>query len=595
MGGFQRWQKSPHFIWLALMLWVIFLGGVAFFWNLGSIGLLDETEPLFSEAARMMNEQSDWVTPYFNGDRRFDKPPLIYWLVAIAYRVVGVNEWGARLPSAIAALGLTIFCVCTLRYFGIQPLTRLPVTHRSDVDQGAVPVLQQPNPWFAAWVGALILIFNPLTIGWARSGVSDMLLSGCMGSALLAFFWGYAQPSQSPTRSRWYFAFWVFSAFAVLTKGPIGIVLPALIIGAFLVLVGQLRPVLREIKLIPGFLVFLAIAVPWYVLVTLANGEDYIDSFFGYHNFERFTRVVNNHSAPWFFHVIVILIGFAPWSVHLPIAIARFKFWRVQDWRHQPRSAHLGLFALCWLVGILAFFTVAATKLPSYMVPAIPAAAMLTALFWSSQIAHPTNQLANWLSNLFNILLLIALGGLILYSIRWMGTDPAMPNLPEAVRQSHLLVIGSSIFFTAAAAIGVLLLLRQAQWVWLVNGLGISLFFVLAAMPGLFLIDAQRQLPLRELAATILQVREANEPIVMVGYRKPSLVFYTQHEVKYLESPEVPRYVRRRAREEKQKPTALVLGYPRQIRQMNLPPEQYQQIDQSGVYELVRVNLRAKN
>ena len=99
---------------LLSILWLFAIAWVGFLWNLGNIGLVDETEPLFAEAARQMTVTGDWITPYFNGETRFDKPPLIYWLMAVAYRTLGVNEWAVRLPSALCAIGLTCLGFYTL-------------------------------------------------------------------------------------------------------------------------------------------------------------------------------------------------------------------------------------------------------------------------------------------------------------------------------------------------------------------------------------------------------------------------------------------------------------------------------------------------
>ncbi|MCP2732552.1 ArnT family glycosyltransferase, partial [Limnofasciculus baicalensis] len=117
---YKSWEKYPNRLWILSILWLIAIIWVAFLWNLGSIGLVDETEPLFAEAARQMTVTGDWITPYFNGVTRFDKPPLIYWLMAMAYKLIGVNEWAVRLPSALAAIALTSLGFYTLRYFGIS-------------------------------------------------------------------------------------------------------------------------------------------------------------------------------------------------------------------------------------------------------------------------------------------------------------------------------------------------------------------------------------------------------------------------------------------------------------------------------------------
>jgi Dolichyl-phosphate-mannose-protein mannosyltransferase len=127
-----------------------------------------------------MTVTGDWITPYFNEKTRFDKPPLVYWLMAIAYNTLGVNEWAARLPSAVAAIALMGIAFYTLRYFAI-PRPIQPKTNN------------QNSLWRSAWIGSAIIALNPITIVWARTGVADMLLSGCMVSALLCFFIGYAQ------------------------------------------------------------------------------------------------------------------------------------------------------------------------------------------------------------------------------------------------------------------------------------------------------------------------------------------------------------------------------------------------------------------
>ena len=116
----KSWEKYPTRIWLLSILGLVSISLLAFLWHLGSIGLVDETEPLFAEAARQMTVTGDWITPYFNGETRFDKPPLIYWLMAIGYKLIGVNEWAVRLPSALAAIALTGLSFYTLRYFGIS-------------------------------------------------------------------------------------------------------------------------------------------------------------------------------------------------------------------------------------------------------------------------------------------------------------------------------------------------------------------------------------------------------------------------------------------------------------------------------------------
>ncbi|WP_445299639.1 ArnT family glycosyltransferase [Microcoleus sp. B4-C1] len=632
---------------LLSLLWLCAIAWVGFLWNLGNIGLVDETEPLFAEAARQMTLTGDWITPYFNGETRFDKPPLIYWLMAVAYRTLGVNEWAVRLPSALCAIGLTCLGFYTLSkskeegssatdsvtdVTDVTDVRRKEEGHDTDSDMDTrmnvtvfppsfshsptPPLSPSPSiPIFLStpWIGAALIALNPQTIAWGRTGVSDMLLVSCMCSALFAFFLGYTLEEQrakaefstvpaSRFPNKWYLTFYVLIALAILAKGPVGIVLPALIVGCFGLYLGNFRQLWREMRPVSGILIILAIALPWYILVILDNGQTYIDSFFGYHNFQRFTGVVNKHSAPWYFYFFVVLVGFAPWSIYLPVAIARTRFWQRSYWRRQPRSAQLSLFALFWFVCIFGFFTIAVTKLPSYVLPLIPAAAILVTLLWSDIIAgnEPENRriklekkpnslprglLATYI---FNVVFLLIIAGATFYCYNWLGDDPAMPNFPQAIQQSGLLIVGGTIWIITAVAIGLLLWKRQQRWILVANFIGLVAFIIFGLTPAYKVVDINRQLPLRQLAQVAVQQKLPGEEFIMVGFWKPSLVFYTQGPVTYY------RAVRRAIdyiKESKNptSPSILVLGYPEKFVELGLQPNQYQLLDSRGAYQLARV------
>lgn len=606
----QAWDKNPKFAWVLSIAGILILGWVTFLWNLGKTGLVDETEPLFAEAARQMVVTGDWITPYFNGDTRFDKPPLIYWLMAIGYKLIGVNELAARLPSALSAIALMILGFYTLRYFGfvnIWEKKNLAIQQ----ELGAENNYPQDNNvdtsitinrqlWLAAILGGIMIGFHPQTIAWGRTGVSDMLLSGCMCSAMLAFFIGYAQESRS-LQQRWYLAFYILSALAVLTKGPVGLVLPGVIIGSFLLYLGNWREVVGEMQIVRGIIIFLVIAVPWYILVILANGEAYIESFFGYHNIERFTSVVNNHSAPWYFYFFVVLLGFAPWSIYLPMAIARIRFWKRSHWQRQPRSQQLGLFAIFWFFGIFLFFTIAVTKLPSYVLPLMPAGAILVALLWSEMLTQQqeSNRKTNfslflqW-SEIFNILLwLVAASACfaIRYNPQWIDKDPAMPNLPQVLANTGLIIIGTSI--TAAIALGciITLLTHRKYWLWSINFIGLLAFLIFVITPASFLLDSQRQLPLRQISQVIVQVKKPEEELLMIGFEKPSIVFYSHQPVNYFRRTSTAiEYIKASFVKQPQQPSVLILTYPDRLIDLGLKSNQYEAIDVSGTYKLIRVS-----
>lgn len=564
------------------VLWLVFFSWLVFLHQLGSIGLIDETEPLFAEAAREMLSTGDWITPHFNGEVRFDKPPLIYWLMAGAYQVVGVNEWGARLPSALSAIALTVFLFYTLR-----------------------------RPWphtfgWAAMVTTAAYVLNLEVYIWGRLGVSDMLLSACVGSALLAFFLGYTtcgdrsrDISQNTRDSRgaptnwWYLAFYVLVALAVLAKGPVGLALPVLVVGAFAAYTGQIRQLWWEMRPAVGIPIFLAIAVPWYVLVIWANGSDYVEMFFGYHNIERFTNVVNDHAAPWYFYFAVLLVGFAPWSSYLPAAIAKTKFWKRRFWQRQDRHHQLGLFAFFWLAAIFLFFSAAATKLPSYILPAMGGAAILVGLLFAD---FQNNRRSLFYSGIFNIVLVLAMAGVFFFGENLIGYDPAAPNLREIVVASGVLTRGGIVWLLTAVLVVWLLWFgfahrkwyRQLRWLWVANFLGFVAFIALTLTPALQVVDEARQQPIRQMAEMILQVRQPDEEVIMTGFEKPSLVFYIRHPVEFITVPEeIDGYLQKR----ESLPSALILGNPSRTEDVEPTQGTIEEVARVGNYHLIRYRL----
>ncbi|MEB3281424.1 MAG: glycosyltransferase family 39 protein [Lyngbya sp.] len=613
----KSFDQHPKTTWGLSIVGLLLICSIAFLWNLGNTGLVDETEPLFAEAARQMVLTGDWITPYFNGETRFDKPPLVYWLMAVGYQVFGVNEWAVRFPSALGAIVLTVSCFLTLRHFGFFP-SNFTADSRQKTRQ----------LWLSAWIGGAIAAFNPETLVWGRQGVSDMLLSGCMGTALFCFFWGYVEEGKKTTKitekfsisqlfldfslpNKWYLAFYVLLGLAVLTKGPVGIVLPGLIIISFLLYIGNFRQVLQEAKPILGAIIFTVIALPWYVLVILRNGQTYIDSFFGYHNIERFTNVVNGHDAPWYFYFLVVLIGFMPWSIYLPLAIFRSQFWKRSFWRQQPRDRQLGLFALFWFACIFIFFSISVTKLPSYVLPLMPAASILVALLASELIlpqtsAEPkTKPIKNrgiLITGGFNIVFLVLLGIVCIYSPQLIGSDPAVINLPEVVEKSGLHLRGGIIWLITAVLIA-WILRYPSQWRWLMgaNLAGFIAFFIFVVNPAIFLLDEVRQLPLRQLSQQIEQVEKPQEELWMIGFRKPTVVYYSERPVYFYTALDFfkgivegqPIYHLFDSIQNRPNPsTIMVISRLKEIERLGLQSQDYQILDQKGRYLLIRVEKK---
>ncbi|GAB4349953.1 MAG: glycosyltransferase family 39 protein [Cyanophyceae cyanobacterium] len=635
IGLVRRRLRVRRWRWLAAIAWVVLIWAIAYGWQAGSMGLIDETEPLFVEAARQMTLTGDWITPYFNGLTRFDKPPLIYWLMAIAFEGLGVNEWTARLPSLLSALGLIAFVFATLWRFGSGPgdraITSTDPANPAHVLEDFKESPQRPEPWQPAAIAAIgsgTVAFTPLLMGWGRTAVSDMLLTACIGAALLAFFWGYAAPEGSRSQRRWYAGFYGLVGLAVLAKGPVGVVLPALVVGIFLAYLGEGRSHWRALRPLRGLGMVTAIALPWFVMVTLANGQAYIDSFFGYHNFDRFTRVVNQHSAPIYFYVVVIALGFFPWSIFLPVALGRLRLRSRRRWQQTRRRDRLRLFAGIWFLVILGFFTIAVTKLPSYVLPLMPAAGILVALLWRDAIAgdpldRPDPPRPGLVAPLplpplpvaglgASGMVAVAISAIVAVALWleeiWLSKikDPTMPNLAEAIAASGIVSRGAWIWAIAAIIGAVLAWRSRHRWQWAVQFSAIALFTLSSLVPLGIAIDAQRQAPLRHLAATIVAQRQPGEIVLMLGFQKPSVAFYSRDRVWFSQRiTPVVAAVRQRFIDPNAPvaigdlplpplgPTLLILGDQRKLAEVNLAATSPQPLEAAGVYQLVRVATAA--
>jgi 4-amino-4-deoxy-L-arabinose transferase-like glycosyltransferase len=590
---FHDLQQRPVLAVAVSSLSLLVIGWIAFGWNLGNVGLIDETEPLFAEASRQMLLTGDWITPFFNGETRFDKPALIYWCQAIAYSIMGVNEWAARTPSALAAMGVIALAFYTVQWY---------FTKKDELEK----VTNLPRRYLTAALAAALMALNPEMIVWGRTGVSDMLLTGCIGSTLLCFFLGYAQNNRAIVianwqfPNQWYLASYVLIAGAILTKGPVGIVLPGLIMIAFALYVGKFWQIWREMRPILGMVIVLVLSLPWYILVTWRNGWNFINAFFVYHNIERFTEVVNGHSAPWYFYFLVVLLGFAPYAVYIPESLVRLKLWQRSYWLQKERSQHLGLFVSLWFLGVFGFFTVSVTKLPSYVLPLMPAAAILVALSWSdlfptSQNSTPTHlaflRISAWINVAFTTFISIALFNLT----QIVGPDPAAPELYAEMEKSGILKYGGIIWLIITLISSILILTHRYRQIIIINLVGFTAFIAISLMPAILIMDQQRQLPLRELSALIVESKQPNEELIMVGFKKPTVTFYTKQIVNYIKFSQAALKYIQNPELSKTKSSLLMLIEQEKFPEMELQPDTYKSLATKGAYQLIRISLAKVN
>ena len=496
---------------LITLLIILVSGIIIFILGLGKTGLVDETPPLFAAAARAMSESGDWLTPKVNGMPRFDKPPLIYWLMGFFYSLPKNEIWdglgtiSARLPSALGSLFLMLMIGDTLFCWP-----------------------QKGNRHFLTpIVASLSFALSPFIIIWSRTAVSDALLTGTLGISLLLFWRRMASDNNNECISAW-----IFLGFAILTKGPVAFVLAILTITSFLFTQKDWKSLIRKINPKKGFLITILISVPWYVLELIKEGKPFWDNFFGYHNFQRYTSVVNNHSEPFWFFLYVMIVASLPFTPFLFHGILNaFKEFLKSLNESFTVSETLFTYSLCWLISVLIFFSISATKLPSYWLPAIPAAAILI----SNSFINLKNQNKSYLYLwIFNILILFGFSLSFFFSNIWLSSinDPELPNLASELISSGI-IFKAKLFFSLFTVLAIILCSLKSKNIFLYLQISLLIGQSFLMSPIRKLADTSRQLPLRNISKLILSIREGEETLAMIGIRKPSLHYYSRQIVFY--------------------------------------------------------------
>lgn len=417
----QSVRTSGH---LALILAV---SAAVLFTNLGAPRLWDRDEPRNAGCAAEMLQRGDWGVPMFNAELRAHKPVLLYWLIMSAYQVFGVNEFAARFWSAALAVGT---CMLTYgigrRLFDAQVGRWAAVILASSLMFGVAGRAATPDSALIFFATAALLVyvrgaFAQRGPGWDRLGEKPPSEEASGGET--PTFPSRVEEHGQPTAAdgpgagfvswRRAVALYGLMGVAVLAKGPVGAVLPTAVIGMFLLIMrlpsdaGQpqrpvwqrwliccLRPFaprhfLRtcwQMRPLTAIAVILAVAAPWYVWVGWRTDGEFLRVFFGEHNLGRAAQAMEGHSGgPWYYP-LAILVGFFPWSVFaapIMIDVATRVRQRAAWWPGY-------VFALCWIGVYVGLFSLASTKLASYVTPCYPALALLAACF----VQHWTRGLA---------------------------------------------------------------------------------------------------------------------------------------------------------------------------------------------------------
>jgi 4-amino-4-deoxy-L-arabinose transferase-like glycosyltransferase len=329
---------------IAIVLLIAFT--LIWFAGLDTRKLMHPDEGRYAEIAREMAQSGDWVTPRLNGIKYFEKPALQYWIGAAAFDAFGVREGTARLWPALAGWLTVLF----IGYTGLR------------IGGARVGLYAA-----AALGGCLWWVFN------AHLLTLDAGLSWWMGAGLGSFLIAQVAATSAREQRAWMIAAWIALALAVLSKGLIGIVLPAAALTIYSLVERDLA-LWKRVHLAAGAVVFLAITAPWFVVVSLRNPE-FFDFFFIHEHFTRFLTSEAKRVAPWWYFAPMLAVGLLPW---LPVVVWETR----RAWTGASVSANgfrWQRFALIWAAFIFVFFSLSGSKLPSYILPMFPALALIIA------------------------------------------------------------------------------------------------------------------------------------------------------------------------------------------------------------------------
>jgi len=370
-------NKDVKYILVLLILAYFF-----FFIGNGIVSLTGPDEVFYVQTAKEMAQHHSWMTPILFNAPQFEKPILIYWLLRVAFLIFGVNSFSARFfPALFALLGV----------IGVYFFARLNFKEEKE-----------------AFILALVLLSSGLYIGLARTVFTDMVFSVLILFSLLSFYWGY-------TKERYKRAgiilFFVFSALAVLAKGPLGLFIPLMSVIVFLFFERRIRFILcKDVFL--GIVIFSIIALPWYILMTVKYNQGFIQEFFYNDHYRRLIEAEHSGNDTWYFYPLTIIGCMFPWSIFVGLSL----FYGFCNTRKIDRT---NLFFASWITVTFLTFQVAHSKLTSYIFPMFPALALVCGSFiYGSLIKKERSRQFFFICVIMWGIFLLILAGIIIASLK---------------------------------------------------------------------------------------------------------------------------------------------------------------------------------
>ena len=442
------------------------LCAVTFWWQLGRLGLTDPDEPFYAETSREMLNSGDWITPHIYGAPQFEKPILFYWLGALSIKAFGVNEFAARFPSALAATVLVLITYA----FGRSCFGRM-----------------------AGLTTGLFLSTAIAFILMARLMLTDMVFATLVSASVFCLWKALAD---EPRWVLWLVLHFAATAFAVITKGPLGSIIPALAAITYRFVARRALP-FHGPGLWLGIAVYAVIAVPWFAVMLWKFGWEYFRAFFIHENLARFIHAEHPRCNRVWFYPAILIGGSMPWLALLPTVLGRVKS-TMQ--RHDA-----GQYVWCWLGSSLAFLTIAQSKLHAYcLFLFIPVGLLVGLAFQELAAAGYRNRAERWLA--------VGLG---------FGQAAA---LPVGLAIYHYPMAASSLGFVMVAGF-----VFQLRGYWLGWAAANAMCMIGAIIFALNFIAPriEQATSVKQLAIDLADVRTMDEPVLCSRSLARGLYFYT--------------------------------------------------------------------
>lgn len=468
---------------------VLAAAAILTFARLGAGTLWDQDETKYAEVAREMLQTGDPITLHMNGSPWYVHPPLYMWLVAATGRIAGFSTLTVRFWSAAASV---------LAVYATMLLGTALFNTRTGVLAGAV----------------LAVTFHFLV--QSRLAVFDTVLLAFMLLAAYGAVRGYQRG-----RAADYLRFFVFAGLATLTKGPIGLVLPALVMAAFAT-ARRAWPRWREVPWGTGLALYALIGLSWYAVEAAVRGSAFVRPVLGYYGVGRFFGVVENQAGPWYYYLPILALGAFPWTAFWPAAAV----WHVRRLREDG-----SLFVLLWCGITVCFYSLARTKLPNYVLPVYPLAAVGVAALWDAWLERRADA-PTPAAVLSAVLLGVLIAGL------YVGIAGYLVRLyPQQYHAFSRILLPPAVTLAAGTAIAAVLLVsgrRAGAFVALCAGMALTWLGVIAWVAPV----AEAEKPMPVAARAIAAAWRPGDRIL--GYRLDvysSLIYYSGHRVEWVDTP----------------------------------------------------------